>query len=1071
MPSMNRRRFLAASSLATATSAVATSASANATSAKLAVVDLRAENTTGLLGTAVVRPRLSWRLTGSERGLAQTAYRIRAGAKRSDVAAGRADLWDSGVVGSDASLDIRFGGPDLRSQQRVWWSVEVHDNHRRVVVSEPAWFEAGLTGPDDWRGQWLVAEDPFAAADRAAGVDWVWAGDVLDDKPRAYRLDFEAPPSLVRAEVLVTAKDVLHAVWANGRPVPWSLPLNPSWGALRPAPMEVRPGKNSLCLLVSQQTGDFFPVTGGAVASLIRLYLADGSVQRIGSGSNWKAADRPPTDWTEPDFEPKGWTAARVVNDRAKTYPLPAEPALQMRTTFTPAKPVVGARLYATALGAYEASINGRPVGEARLAPEISVVDDHLFYQVHDVGDLVADGANSLCALVGDGFYASAFTWHNQRYSLGPPPRRLMMQLRLDFADGSHDWVSTGPDWRVAASPILQSEIYNGEVYDARLKVPGWDLPDFDAGGWAVAKVGEAPRGRLVPQTGPGLKARMTRVAEKIAEPRPGVHVFDFGQNFAGHVRLKARGEAGRSVTLKFAEYLKPSGEVDQANLREALARDVYTLRGDAAGEVYEPHFTYHGFRYVQVEGYPGKPSAMDVVGVVVFSDCAPAGEMSLDNALLQQVGQNALWSQRSNFFGVPTDCPQRDERMGWMGDIQVFLDAAAFNMDVDAFIRRYLAEVRAGQSRNGAYPIVTPAPRSFGETVTAGWSEAGVILPWTLWRRYGDTAVIDENWSAMTRWMDYLGSRNPDFIWRNGRGCDLGDWLSVDGTWAGDETTPRVLCATAYWGHCARIMAEMATATGRTAEAARHRDLFGRIKKAFAATLMRGDGAAGNGSQTSQVLALHFGLVPEEHRARSAQVLADDIRRRGMKLSTGFLGTPYLLDVLAEAGHDDVVAGLLLQTGYPSWGYMPIKGATTMWERWNGDTGDLAMNSFNHYAYGAVCGFYYRRLAGIAPASPGFRRIKVDPLFLPQVGGVRASYRSSLGLISTQVSGDAAGLSGLKLTVPPNATAEVHLPGARRWRESGRPIQGRAEVRILVATGDQLTLEVGAGDYAFSRQ
>lgn len=1069
MPSMNRRRFLAASSLGTAASAVAASASAKPASAELAVVDLRAENTAGLLGTAVPRPRLSWRMTGSERGLAQTAYRIRAGAKRNAVARGLADLWDSGLVRSDASLDIRFGGADLRSQQRVWWTVEVHDNHGRVVTSEPSWFEAGLTKPDDWRARWLVAEDAFTAADRAAGVDWVWAGEALNDEPHALRLDFEAPPTVVRAEVLVTAKDGLRAVWANGQPVAWRQPLNPSWGVLRPVPMEVRPGRNALCLLVKQDTWGFFQPTGGAAASLIRLHLADGSIQRIGSGSNWKGAVKPPPGWTDLDFDPKGWTAARLVNDRAKCEPLAAEPAFQMRTAFTPAKRVVGARLYATALGAYEASINGRSVGEARLAPEISVADDHLFYQVYDVGALIADGVNSLCALVGDGFYASAFTWHNQRYSLGPPPRRLMMQLRLDYADGSHDWVVTGPDWRVAPSPILRSEIYNGEVYDARLEIPGWDLPGFDAGAWAAATVGEAPGGRLVPQTGPRLTAQTTRMAETITEPRPGVHVFDFGQNFAGHVRLKVRGEAGRTVTLRFAEYLKPSGEVDQANLREALVRDVYTLRGDAGGEVYEPHFTYHGFRYVQVEGYPGKPSAADVRGVVVFSDCEPTGEMTLNSALLQKVWQNALWSQRSNFFGVPTDCPQRDERMGWMGDIQVFLDAAAFNMDVDAFIRRYLAEVRASQSASGAYPIVTPAPRSFGETVTAGWSEAGVILPWTLWTRYGDTAVIDENWPAMTRWMDYLSSRNPDFIWRNGRGCDLGDWLSVDAVGPADETTPRVLCATAYWGHCARIMAEMARATDRPAEAARYGDLFDKIKTAFAANLMRADGAAGNGSQTSQVLALGFGLAPDEHRARSAQVLADDIKRRGMKLSTGFLGTPYLLDVLADAGHHDVVAGLLLQTGYPSWGYMPIKGATTMWERWNGDTGDLAMNSFNHYAYGAVCGFYYRRLAGIAPASSGFRRIKVDPLFLPQVGTVKASYRSCLGLIATEVSGDATGLTGLKLTVPPNATAEVVLPAGRRWREGGRPLSGLAGVQVLDSTGDRLILEVGAGTYAFT--
>jgi alpha-L-rhamnosidase len=436
---------------------------------------------------------------------------------------------------------------------------------------------------------------------------------------------------------------------------------------------------------------------------------------------------------------------------------------------------------------------------------------------------------------------------------------------------------------------------------------------------------------------------------------------------------------------------------------------------------------------------------------------------------LLQKIWNNALWSQRSNFFAVPTDCPQRDERMGWMGDIQVFLDAAAFNMDVDGFIRRFLDEVRAAQRKDGAFPIVVPQPLSFPDVVTAGWSEAGIILPWTLWRRYGDRRTIDDNWTAMTRWMDFVGANSPDHVWRTERGLDLGDWLSVDAVKPDDETTPRILCATAYYAYVAQLMAEMAEATGRTADAARYAALRKAIGTAFAREFIKSDGMVGNGSQTSHVLALHFGLVPRALRKAAAGKLAADIGRRGMKLSTGFLGTPYLLDVLAENGQADTVAGLLLQTGYPSWGYMPVKGATTMWERWNGDVGDVSMNSYNHYAFGAVVGFMYRRLAGIAPAEPGFAKLSVRPFYHPSIGPVRAEYQSLAGKIASSVDGDASGVRTLELEVPANAKAEIELP-AGTWREGQRGIASRPDIQVVRQDAQGVTLSVGSGSYRFTR-
>jgi len=1030
----------------------------------LAVVDLRSELTRDLLGTEVAHPRLSWRVEATGSDVVQQSYRIRVATDVQALDDDEALLWDSGAVTSPATFDIRYGGPGLTSMQRIWWDVTVTDGAGRVARSEPAWTEAGLLSETDWRGQWIEVEDELAAADRAAGLSWIWSDTPLDPRLHAFRLDFDAPTDTVRADVLVAGKDQLAGVWVNGNEA--DLPQPEYWGTLRSIDAELTPGRNSICVAVLAETAGFWPPDGGAMAALIRLHRANGAVDRIVSSTDWRVLPDPPDGWQAPDFDASSWTVASASGARSLGDPRPAEPALRLRTEFEARGEVAGARLYATALGAFEARINGQAVSNAVLSPEISVADCHVLYQCYDVGHLVGAGRNALGVTVADGFYASAFGWRMERYCLGPAPRRLLAQLRIDYADGTSEWVATDSDWRMGPSPVTSADIYGGETFDARRDEAGWDQPGFDDAHWRKARQGIAPQARLVALTSPPLRPRRSLRAETITEPVPGRFVFDFGQNVSGWARVRAKGEAGTPVHLRFAEILLPDGTVDQSNLRRADAADTFILRGDAAGEVFEPRFTYHGFRYVEVEGYPGAPTADDVEAITVYSDCRETGNMTFDSPLLAQVWQNAFWSQRANFFGVPTDCPQRDERMGWMGDIQVFLDAAAFNMEVDPFIRRFLREARAAQFADGGYPIVVPAPKSFPEVVTAGWSEAGVILPWGLWQRYGDTAVIDENWDAMQRWMDYVARNNPDFVWRHDRGLDLGDWLSVDARVPDEETTPRLLCATAYWAYCARLMADMAAATGRDSDAARYHETLARIREAFAAELVSDDGVAGNGSQTSQVLALYMDLVPSALRPKAARVLAREIAGRGMKVSTGFLGTPYLLDVLADEGEIDTVRELLLQTGYPSWGYMASSGATTVWERWNSDVGDIAMNSYNHYALGAVIGFYYRRLAGIAPAAPGFRRISVRPLFIPGVGGVSARYDACVGTIATRVDGDDDGLAVLDLTVPPNCTADVELPGGFDWRLGGAAIP-----RDAGESAGTLRVQVGSGDHQFRRQ
>lgn len=1035
-------------------------------------IDLRAEYTIELLGTEVRHPRLSWRMESGRAGSVQRSYRIRAAA--SVDALNKGDLlWDSGTVHSAASVDIAYGGAALETGQRIWWQVEITDEAGLNALSEPSWFEGGLMDPKDWQAEWIVAEDEEAAADRAAGIPWLWSEKALDPRPHGFRLEFDAPDDVAGCDIWISGKDHLRGVWVNGEagepewPFGWDSEL-PFWGVLGRYDGDVRPGRNTICALVEADTEGFFPVDGGAFAALIRIHRKDGSVLRI-TGDAWKVLPDPAAGWQAADAACEGWHDVVPSTSWAQNYPRPSEPVMMLRREFNARAPVVSARLYATALGAYHASINGVPVSDAILASEITVASDHVLYQTYDVTAHVQQGKNAIGVMVGDGWYASPFGWRIERYGFGPPPRRLCAMLRIEYADGSSEIVSTGKGWKSAVSPILMSEIYDGETRDARREQPGWDSPGFDDSGWLQAPVGDAPDTDLVAQIAPMLKRTRRLRPVSVSQPVPGCHVLDFGQNFSGWVRFDVSGPEGTEIALRFAELLNPDGTADQSNLRLAWATDRFILSGKGT-ESYEPLFTYHGFRYVEIEGWPGTLDPDVIEGVVVHSACRETGEMRFPDApLLQRIWNNALWSQRSNFFSVPTDCPQRDERMGWMGDIQVFLDAAAFNMEVDPFIRRFLLEARAAQREDGAYPIVVPQPQSFPDVATAGWSEAGIILPWQLWQRYGDTAVIDENWDAMVRWMDHLEQSNPDLVWRNERGLDLGDWLSVDAVRPDDETTPRILCATAYWAWSARLMADMAQATGRENDAARFTELRGAIGRAYEAEFVAPDGMCGNGSQTSQVLSLAFGLVPDELRGKAADLLAADIRSRGMTLSTGFLGTPYLLDVLADAGLMDVVSALLLQTAYPSWGYMPEQGATTMWERWNGDTGDLAMNSYNHYAFGAVVGFFYRRLAGIAPASPGFRRIAVRPVWLPAVGRVSARYDSVMGPIEAATDGDEGGLCRLTLRIPPNTAAAVELPGGE-WRIGDVRLGDYDAVSSLVEAGGPTCFELPGGEYLIQR-
>ena len=1061
-----RREFLAIASAAVA--AASAPLALGSPSETFRVCGLRVDDLVTPLGLESRAPRLSWQLASEERGFTQRRFRVQVASDANRLMSGDGDLWDSGWVNGDQSLDIKYKGTPLISRQRCWWRVQAHDGADRLESSDVSWWEMGLLEGADWKAQWIAAETPKRRDDRAAGLRWIWSANAPStDVPQAFQFKFQSAVKPLAATLFIVARDVLEGVWLNGvatnrHPFKRSGVNNARMESIE---LDVRQGLNVLAVQAALMTQMPPARPSGALAALLRMEYADGAIVRLTTGSDWLTASNPAEGWHLKSLD---WTNVVAALSKPLFDPWASEPAICCRRSFTLGADVRRARLYITALGAYEARLNGQKIGDAYLAPESTDFTRRVLYRSFDVAGMLAKGENVIAVTVGDGWYGSTGLFAG-RYSFGDAPNRLIAQLEVELEDGSHQLIGTAPDWRTAPSAIRASEIYDGEIFDARFEQVGWDRAGFNADSWWSAATLPAPPARLETQVSPPIRVFATLTPKSITR-HGDVYVADFGQNFAGWCLLRATAPLGTTVRLRFAELLNGDGSVDTSNLRAAEARDIYIFRGDPSGEKFRPHFTYHGFRYVEVSGWPGDIPPDFIVGEAISSDLPVSGDLRVADTLIDRIWRNALWSQRSNFVGIPTDCPQRDERLGWMGDAQVFWDAAGFNMDVAAFTRRFMGDVRDGQSDDGTFAEFNPQCSEAHMKGAPGWADAGILLPWDVWWRYGDTAIIDENWEAMTRYAQHVLTDNPDFIWRNSRGDDFGDWLALDGKQPGDPTTPKDLVATAFWASVTAKLGEMAAATGRHIEARVFEERRRDIAAAFSRAFVGPDGTVGNGSQTGYVLALQFGLVASELREAAARRLCDDIRRRGNVLSTGFLGTPHALDVLADAGEVSLVYDLLGRTEYPSWGYMISKGATTMWERWNSDTGDLAMNSYNHYAFGAIVGFLYRRIAGIEAVQPGFKRARIRPLVNGRLNQAGATYDSCGGRFRTDWTKHPDGRFELALNVPANSSAEVHLPPGRvgRLREGRLPLQHRDGVRILSRTKTGTVLDVGSGAYHF---
>ncbi len=828
------------------------------------------------------------------------------------------------------------------------------------------------------------------------------------------------------------------------------------------------------------------PYAGTELISRKRVYwkviVWDENQQENHSDSSWfEMGLLNRTDW-------KGeWIGAALSGGPRSTIPAPL-----LRRSFQIDGPIKIARLYVTALGLHECSINGHAVTEDVFAPGWTDYNISVQYQVYDIKHLLGEGENVLGVILGDGWAVGHISWHHRQTYFDRP--RLLAQLEITMMDGHIVTIASDETWKHQFGPILENDMIMGEAYDARLELPTWDTPNFNDHRWLSVERFEDPGIKLVATNGPTV--RPVEQLKPISDPVDWTtvtterYIFDLGQNMVGRVIFKGSAPAGKTVTFRYAEVLNPDGTLYTANLRTARVIDYYTFKGHGE-EVWQSKFTFHGFRYVEISGYPGLVNRDTITGVVLHSDLPATGFFECSDPLLNQLQHNIVWSQKGNFLDIPTDCPQRDERLGWTGDIQVFARTAAFNMEIAGFLTKWLKELAYAQGEQGNVPPVVPRIwLEFTEDGGPAWADAAVIVPWTIYLCYNDTRILEENYSTMTRFMKFVHQNaSPDYIrcapeyegWPG-----LGDWLSIN------ADTPRDFIGTAFWAYDVSLMARIAEALGKYEDVEHYQQLHSKIKQAFFDRYLRGstvpvpiaqpseirlrlerNDAISRGNvravdygpitseifntdvftptQTAYVLALYFDLLPDNLRLSAAAELATDIKRRDTHLSTGFVGAPYLAHVLSSHGQLETAYALLFQKSWPSWLYSVTQGATTIWERWDGWTEefgfeDVVMNSFNHYAYGSIGSWFYNVIAGIQPdpECPGYKH----SILRPQPGGglthATGKLKTIYGELLSQwtINENAFEWS---VIIPPNTTATIYLPerGFHNITLNGQPAEG----------------------------
>lgn len=810
--------------------------------------------------------------------------------------------------------------------------------------------------------------------------------------------------------------------------------------------------------------------------------LYKGASLKSGTRYNWKVRvwdnNKNASPWSDiaffntAFFNTADWKASWIEPGYVEDSVL--RPSPLFRKEFDARKKVKSATAYITAHGLYEAQINGIRIGDAYLTPGWTSYKKRLQYQTYDVTQLLKNGTNAIGVTLGNGWYRGTIGFDKNINFYGKDIA-LLFQLNITYTDGTTATIVSDNSWKSSTGSIRNSTIYNGETIDARLEKKGWALPGYKDQDWSGVKVAVHPNELLVAASNEQVKKHEIFKPVKIFTTPSGDKVIDFGQNLVGWVIMKARGNAGDTITLSHAEVLDKKGNMYFDNLRSAKAQDNYILRGGEE-ETFEPHFTWQGFRFVKVEGYPGELKPENFEAVVLYSDMEPTGSFTSSNPLINQLQHNIQWGQRGNFLDVPTDCPQRDERLGWTGDAQAFSRTATFNMNVNSFFAKWLKDLEADQV-NGEVPIVIPNILGNSGDV-AGWSDVATIAPWNMYLAYGDKLLLQNQYKSMKAYLESIRKIANNNLWNTGSG--FGDWLFYrpdDDNDGRAAVTDKYMIAQCFYANSTQLLINAAKVLGYTEDADTYAKLLADIKKAYNSEYVTGNGHLVSGTQTAYVLALNFDMLPDSLRLQAAKRLAENIQSYDNHLTTGFLGTPYLCHVLSRFGYTDLAYKLLLQDTYPSWLYPVKMGATTIWERWDGQKPDGSfqtpgMNSFNHYAYGAIGDWMYRVMAGLDTYTdePGYKHIKI----MPHVGGgftnASAVLKTYYGTASSGWKVENNSLS-LNVEIPPNSYATVYIPAAdvNKISESDKPLGAISEIKLISKEDEFVVVQIGSGTYHFS--
>jgi alpha-L-rhamnosidase len=793
----------------------------------------------------------------------------------------------------------------------------------------------------------------------------------------------------------------------------------------------------------------------------VRVWDNKGRVSPWSETARWQMGLLTSGDWKAQWIRPE-------TGDDGQRSPL-------LRTTFMAEKGIVSAIAYFTAHGLYEAQLNGQRVGDALLTPGWTSYKKRLQYQGYDVTPLIHPGKNAIGAMLGSGWYRGYIGFSGQHNYYGND-LALLAQLVITYKDGHVQTVVSGPDWQSAYGEVLQSELYHGETIDHRQEKRGWCEPAYEVAGWSGVQTVNISKEILVATISEPVKKQEIFHVKKVLTTPKGELVIDFGQNLTGWVSVKIKGKSGDSIRLSHAEVLDKAGNFYTTNLRSARAQDLYILKGGEE-ESFEPHFTFHGFRYVRVEGLTGNLNPDDFTAVALYSDMPATGSFECSDPMINQLQHNIQWGQRGNFLDVPTDCPQRDERLGWTGDAQVFSRTAAFNRGVEPFFTKWLKDVSADQQPNGSVPFVIPNVLGAGDGGSTGWADVATIIPWNLYLAYGDRRVLVEQYPGMKAWIEYMHGQAKDNLWNTG--FHFGDWLfyrPVDDVDGKSAVTDKYLIAQCFYAHSTQLLIKAAAVIGKKEDVSKYSLLLQQIKDAFVREYLTPNGRLISGTQTAYVLALQFDMLPEALRKQAAERLVQNIKDYNYHLTTGFLGTPYLCHVLSRYGYTSVAYRLLMQDSYPSWLYPVKMGATTIWERWDGIRPDSSfqtpdMNSFNHYAYGAIGDWMYRVVAGLDTYEDGagYHHSLISPHPGGSLRSAGADLQTGYGRLSCHWKLENDSLS-MDLVIPANTTSTFYIPAPEGGliTEGGQPLASVKSISVDGVERGYLIVKLGSGEYHF---